>query len=98
MDKIIFQIKRGTLMGARDSVIVSEGEDHAEALARGVAASISTDVQVELGEVTVHLAMLHDPDHWEEDWRERGVEDVYEFLAGLIESGSYVNGKWTASD
>lgn len=53
-------------------------------LAEDIVQAISTDVEVELGDVTVHLAMLLDPVHWESDWEERGVDDVDEFIAGLV--------------
>jgi hypothetical protein len=69
---------------ATDSAIILSGDDPIEALAEGVVQSISTDVEIKLGEITIHLAMLLDPDHWESDWRERGIEDPDEFVSGLI--------------
>ena len=49
--------------------------------------TIDTDIKVTLGEITVTLAMLKDPDHWESDWSELGIEGISgvdEFLQGLI--------------
>jgi hypothetical protein len=60
-------------------------DDLAEELARAVVHSISSDIQIELGGVTIHLAWLMNPDWWEQDWRTAGVEDVHKFLAGLVE-------------
>lgn len=70
---------------AHDAAHPGPDDDLAAAVAEAVVESISTDVQVTLGSVTVFLAMLLNPEHWEDDWVERGVEDVDAFLAGLVE-------------
>lgn len=63
---------------------VDDGRALPEQVAEDVVGAISTDVDVEIGGVTVFLAMLLDPEHWESDWRERDVDDVDEFLSGLV--------------
>lgn len=70
---------------AHDAAYPGLDDDLAEAVAEAVVDSIATDVKVTLGGVTIFLAMLLDPAHWEEDWNERGVGDVDAFLAGLVE-------------
>lgn len=82
MNKIVY-VREGHVMRALDAAYVNS--DLATDLAESVVDSIKTEVEVKLGGVTVHLAMLIDPDHWAEDWEEAGVEDVDEFLAGLVE-------------
>jgi len=69
-----------------DAAIVFANDDPVDALAEAVVESISTDVKLRLGGVTIHLAMLRDPDHWESDWAERGIDDPYEWVAGLVEA------------
>lgn len=75
----------GSIMRAHDAALLSPGEDPQEALLQSILDTISTDVEVTLGGVTVFLAMLLDPDHWSTDWEERGIEDVDAFLADLVE-------------
>lgn len=72
-------------MKAVDSVYVDDLNDLCEALAEGVIESISTEVEIVVGGKTIFLAMLLNPEHWEDDWREVGIEDPHEFLAGLVE-------------
>jgi len=71
----------GSIMRATD---VAHGSD-SEAVYQAVIDTISTEVEIELGGQTIFLAMLQDPDHWSSDWEERGVEDVEEWLAGLVQ-------------
>jgi hypothetical protein len=82
MSEIKFSVG-GSLMGAHDSTFISDGENPLEAVARAAVDSISTDVEITAGGVTMHLAAWMNPDHWESNWREAGVEDVYEWAASL---------------
>jgi hypothetical protein len=79
MSKIGFYIS-GSLMRAHDAAYVKGEDDLREAFVEQVVQSISTDVEVTVGEVKMHLAAWMDPDHWEDDWREAGVEDVDQLL------------------
>lgn len=74
----------GRLTRAHDAAIVLRDEDPRQALVDSVTQTISTDVEVELGGVRIHLAALMDPEHWEDDWRERGIDDPDAFIAGLV--------------
>jgi hypothetical protein len=48
--------------------------------------TISLDVQVTAGGITIHLAAIQDPEHWSEDWTKALGEDpdVEGFIAGLV--------------
>lgn len=83
--RIRYKIQPTRMMRQTGVALVDPADHPALALAEEVVQAISTDVEVVVGGVDVHLAMLLDPDHWEDDWRERGVEDAYDFLAGLVE-------------
>jgi hypothetical protein len=76
---------RGHLMPTADSAYVSEDEDPRTRLIESVVGTISTDVEVTAGGVTLHLAAWQDPDHWSEEWTEALGEDpdVEGFIAGL---------------
>jgi hypothetical protein len=84
MQRIRFLVKLGSATTYWDAALVGDGEDPLEQLEQSVVGSIATAVQVVLGGVQVNLAMLQDPEHWSEDWAERGIEDVDGFLAGLV--------------
>jgi hypothetical protein len=81
-----YQLTGGRLMRMADAAVIMPGDDPADALADAVVQAISTEVEIVVGGKTVHLAMLLDPGHWDDDWRERDIEDPYEFLAGLVEA------------
>ena len=74
----------GLLTGTHDSAVVLPGEDPREALVEAAIQTISTDVKITVGDVTMHLAAWQDPDHWAEDWAEAGVEDVDALVAGAV--------------
>lgn len=71
-------------MAAHDVAIITT-DDIADELADTIIESVATEIEVKLGDKLVHLAMLRYPDHWAEDWEKLGVEDVDEFLSGLVE-------------
>lgn len=75
----------GSIMRAHDAAYVTDDESVVETLVESVIATISTGVEVKIGDVSIHLAALLDPDHWEEDWRARGVEDVDAWAAAHLE-------------
>lgn len=84
MNRIRYHLAAGArTLGCSDAAIVLADEDPREALVESVIQSIETDVQVTLGGVTIHLAALRDPAHWEEDWQELDIYDADAFIAGL---------------
>lgn len=82
--KIEYTTRRTTILGCQDAAWVSADESLSQAVADSVVESLSTSVEVTLGGITIHLAALLDPDHWEEDWKQAGVDDPDEFLRGLV--------------
>jgi hypothetical protein len=81
---------RGSLMPTADSAYLRDDEDPLARLVESVVDTISTDVQVTLGGITLHLAAFQDPDHWSQEWREAIGEDEspHAFIAALIEEGA----------
>jgi len=69
MNKIPFDINGGQgSYGVHDAAILLGGDDPMEALAAAVVETLSTQqVKVTVGPHEVFLAMLMDPDHWEDD-------------------------------
>lgn len=86
MRKIRYSVSGGRLMKMMDAAILVGDDDPVSTLAETVVQAISTEVEVEVGGVKVHLAMLLDPDHWEDDWRDLGIEDVDEFVSSQVVS------------
>lgn len=84
MKKLSFLIGEEHGRKHHDAAIVLDGEDPREALVDAAIQSIAIDVFLTLGDVTIHLAAIMDPDHWSEDWEAAGIEDADEFLAGLV--------------
>jgi hypothetical protein len=68
-----------------DAALVLSTDDPREALVEQVIQSILTEVMVEVGGVKMHLAAWMDPDHWADDWRKAGVDDVDVFVASALE-------------
>lgn len=85
MRKIGFTLERVIISRRYYAAYVVDDDDVAEELGDAVVQSISTDIEVQLGGVTIHLAAILDPEHWETDWQEKGVDDPRAFLAGLVE-------------
>ena len=58
-----------------------------EALAEAVLDHISTDTVITVGGVDMHLAAWLDPEHWAEDWDEKGIDPdaVSELLYAALE-------------
>lgn len=86
--KISFNIG-GHLMGAHDSALILDDEDPRKALVEAAIQTVSTDIEITAGGVTLHLAAWDDPDHWSEEWEEALGEgcDPEEFIKGLLEEG-----------
>lgn len=87
MRKLEFLLANG---GGRshDAALVSSDEDPREALIEAAIQHVSTEVEITVGGVTMHLAGWQDPDHWSEDWAERlGVDhdDVDAAVEALID-------------
>lgn len=70
--------------GLHDAVYVTPDEDPLAALVAAAIQSISTDVEVTVSGVTMHLAAWMDPVHWSEDWEQAGVDDVDALLTGAV--------------
>lgn len=88
MLKIDYNLKGTSSYGCHDAAIFRDDETATpEELAASVVQTIALDIEVDLGEHKVNLAMLQDPEHWEEDWREKGIEDPYAYIAGLAHEG-----------
>lgn len=86
MRKISYSIKRGTIMGYADAAILGEGDDPATQVAQAAIQTLSTEIEITAGGVTMHLAGWLDPWHWEDDWNEMldGTE-FDDYVSGLIE-------------
>ena len=86
MNKIPYTIG-GYVSKAHDAALFND-EDPVHEVAQSVIQTISTDVTVTAGGVTIHLAAWLDPDHWSDDWQAAGVDDPYAFAASLVEESS----------
>lgn len=73
MRKVEFSIG-GSITRARDAAYIVGDEDPLETLIDAALQSISTDVEITVGGVTMHLAAWQDPDMWSEDWREKDID------------------------
>lgn len=84
MRKLRFTMSKQHLMGRHDAAYLSDDDDVAETLADSVVQSIATEVEITIGGVVVFLAMLLDPEHWEEDWAARGITDAHAWLTEQV--------------
>jgi hypothetical protein len=71
-------------MARTDSALLADDDDPIEALVRAVVSSVSTEIDVTAGGVTLHLAAWEDTDHWAGDWTAKGIDDPQAFIAGLV--------------
>lgn len=70
-----YKIQKASV-GALASVYLTTDEDILSELGRDVLDTLSTDLEVTIGETTMFLAAWLDPEHWSEDWAEKlGCED-----------------------
>lgn len=92
MRKIKFFVS-GSVMRASDAAYLVGDEDPREAVIEAAVQHISTTVEIKVGEVAMHLAAWMDPDHWEEDWREKGInpDDVDALLAAAVHEEAPAN-------
>lgn len=60
----------GHSLGAFDKAIILADENPRTVLIETTWQNIAIDVEITVGEVTMHAAAWEDPDHWVEDWRE----------------------------
>lgn len=84
MSQIEFSVK-GRVTPQHDAAIILPGDDPMETLVEAIVGAISTDIEIQIGEQTIFLAMLQNPEHWESDWKNLGIEDPYSFVDSLIE-------------
>lgn len=83
--EIRFTLPRVTVGGSTDCALVLDGEDPLGAVVEQTVQTISTDVMLKIGGVTMFLAAWQDPEHWAEDWAEHaGDQDAREFVEGLL--------------
>lgn len=85
MNKVIYNIS-GTTLRCRDSAIIIDGEEPLEQMIESAIQTISTDVEITCGGITMHLAAWRDPEHWSEDWAEKGIDpdDVPGLVAAQV--------------
>jgi hypothetical protein len=75
----------GTVTRAHDAAIVLSDKDLTSTLAEALIESVALDIYAELGGQRIPLAYLLNPEHWDEDIRQRiGTEPLDEWLAGLV--------------
>lgn len=86
MRKLPYNIN-GVTMRAHDAAILVGDEEAEEALREAVLELISTDAEITIDGITMHLAGWLDPDHWSEDWQAKGIdpEDVSGMLLAAIQ-------------
>lgn len=80
MNKIDYYLD-GNVMHCHDAAIVLGDDDPRVILCETAIQTLATDVWITVGGVRMFLAAWQDPDHWEEDWRAAGVNDVDAFVA-----------------
>jgi hypothetical protein len=85
MNRLPFQRRGIFSSGSSDAAIIVGNNVHEE-LVEAIIQNIETEIEITLGDKTIHLAAIRDPEHWSEDWEAIGVEDPYEFLVGLVEA------------
>lgn len=73
MQKIEYHLK-GDVFGCHDAAYVRELEDPTEMLVESVIQSVSTEIMVTIGVDEMHLAAWQDPEHWAQDWEEKGID------------------------
>lgn len=71
-------------MRCHDAAYILEGEDPTETLIESVIQTLSTTIILTIGEIKMHLAAWQDPEQWEDDWREQGIDPAD--VAGLVAS------------
>lgn len=85
--KFRFTVPRAHLSGFVSTAYVEGDEDPLGALREAVLSDLETEIDVEVGGVTMRLSHWTNPDHWEDDWAAKlGVpaDDVYEAIADLL--------------
>lgn len=85
MRRISYKIHEARLRAQLGEVVVLPGTSLEEAIGEAVMEALSTDIEVTAGGKTMHLAAWMDPGHWSSDWEDAGVEEPYDFIAGLVE-------------
>lgn len=88
MKKIEFHIQAGRIFGSRDIAYVDEEDDFCGQIVEQVVGDLSTEIEITVAGVTMHLAAWMDPDHWESDWSEvLGGESFDDYLARAASGG-----------
>jgi hypothetical protein len=87
MDEIAFRIS-GLSFGSYDHALVTDDENALDVLAQTVIDDLSTDIEVTVGGVTMHLAGWRNHDHWQTEWQEiAGDMPVDEFIEAALDAG-----------
>jgi hypothetical protein len=89
MRKLRYSLARFSTLPMSDAALLDEDDagDLNEALAMSVLDSISTDIEVTVGGVTMFLAAWRDPEHWSQDWAEKlgvDMDDAAERVDALL--------------
>lgn len=85
MRRIRFSVPRAIVGNMTDVADIEADEDPVEGVVQTMMHDLSTEIELTIGGVTMHLAAWQDPDHWATDWREKcGDQDPGEFVAGLL--------------
>lgn len=85
MSKIEYRIERSIVPAMHDAAnLVYADEDPRTILVEAIMETISTSIEISCGGVRMHLAAWMDPEHWEEDWRQKGIEDVDALIAEQV--------------
>lgn len=86
-DRYRLAVPRAVVGNISDAAYVGEGDDPRTEIVAAAFAAISTELQVTVGGVTMHVAAWEDPEHWASDWAELleiDHDDVPEAIEDLI--------------
>jgi len=92
MKRLPMDVKATPFARWHDAAVVRDGDaELGDAVADTILDTISTDVEVTIGGVTMHLAAWRDPDHWSSDWAtllgcdyDDASERVWSILSGAV--------------
>lgn len=82
--KVEYTVEFTIISGTHSSAIVLTDEDLMTAVVDSVIQDISTDIEVTINGVTMHLAAWMDPEHWSEDWE--GIGEGFDPCAHVEEA------------
>lgn len=83
MNEIDYTVE-GRITPSHDCALIDTNENPHEEFVQAVIQTVAIDIEVTSGGVTLHLAAWVDPEHWIDEWHEKGIEDPRAFIAGLV--------------